>query len=505
MSQENQSLTRHALSGMFWTAWGSGASAALRIVVLVALARLLSPVDFGVVGAGLVVITLSTTVSQLGLGPALVQRPTLAPVHIQTAFVASALLGLGLAGLLWLSAPLVAGFFHMAGLEGVLRWLSLLFPLRGIATVAENLLQRDLRFQFLANAEVLTYGLGYGLLGIVLAWVGWGMWSLVAAQLAQTLLYAGALLTARPPRLRPAPSWAGFVDLMSFGGGFTAARLANALADQGDNLVVGRTLGAGALGLYTRAFQLMVVPASLFGNILDRVLFPTMARCQHDLVRLAAAYHRGCAAVALAMLPVSVVLLVLAPEIVVVAFGPRWLGVVPPFQIFAVGIMFRTSYRMSDSLARATGAVYRRAWRQMLFAGLVVGCAWVGSRWGITGVAWGVLASHIANFLFMAHLSVRVTGSRWRDFVVPHLPALALGLVAGAFAWGTVEPLRAADVQPLLRLVAASLATVLGGGILAWRFPRSLLGPHGMWMRDMLWKYLPSRRTPAASTSGPGR
>jgi PST family polysaccharide transporter len=505
MSQENQGLTSHALSGMFWTAWGSGASAALRIVVLIALARLLSPADFGVVGAGLVVITLSTTVSQLGLGPALVQRPTLATDHIQTAFVASAVLGLGLAGLLWITAPVLAGFFHMAGLEGVLRWLSVLFPLRGVGTVAENLLQRELRFRFLANAEVLTYGLGYGLLGILLAWLGWGMWSLVAAQLAQTILYAAALLAVRPPRLRPAPTWTAFRDLLSFGGGFTVARLANLVADQGDNLVVGRTLGAEPLGLYTRAFQLMSVPATLFGNILDRVLFPTMARCQHDLTRLAAAYHRGCAAVALAMLPVSLVVLVLAPEIVVVAFGPRWLGVIPPLQIFAVGLMFRTSYRMSDSLARATGAVYRRAWRQILFAALVVGCAWVGSRWGITGVAWGVLASHIANFLFMAHLSVRVTHSRWREFIVPHLPAIALGLVAGAFAWGTVEPLRVAEVHPMLRLVAASIATVLGVGVLAWRFPVRLLGPHGIWMRDVLWKYLPSHRTPAPSATGSGR
>jgi hypothetical protein len=105
----------------------------------------------------------------------------------------------------------------------------------------------------------------------------------------------------------------------------------------------------------------------------------------------------------------------------------------------------------------------------------------------------------------MAHLSVRVTRSRWREFIAPHLPAVALGLVAGAFAWGTVEPLRVADVHPLLRLVAAAVATAVGVVVLAWRFPVRLLGPHGIWMRDVLWKYLPSHRTPAASTSGSGR
>jgi O-antigen/teichoic acid export membrane protein len=505
MSEESQGLTRRALSGMFWTAWGSGASAALRVVVLIALARLLSPADFGVVGAALVVITLSTAVSQLGLGPALVQRQTLSPAHIQTAFVASALLGLGLAGLLWICAPLLSLFFHMQSLTPVLRVLALLFPLRGIGTVAECLLQRDLRFRWLANAEVVTYGLGFGVLGILLAWLGWGMWSLVVAQLAQTLLYAVLLLIARRPSLRPSPTWPAFKDLLSFGGGFTAARLANLLADQGDNLVVGRTLGAAPLGLYTRAFQLMAVPATLFGNILDRVLFPTMARKQHDLPGLAAAYDRGCAAIALGMLPISAVMLVLAPETIRVAFGPRWLGVVAPFQIFAVGIMFRTSYRMSDSLARATGAVYRRAWRQILFAGLVVGCAWVGSRWGITGVAWGVLASHITNFFFMAHLSLRVTHSRWRDFAVLHLPAIALATIAGLIAWATVAPLRAANLPPVLRLAAATLTAVLGGGALAARFPSPLLGSHGMWIRDLVLRYLPRWGTSVAPAPRVGR
>jgi PST family polysaccharide transporter len=179
--------------------------------------------------------------------------------------------------------------------------------------------------------------------------------------------------------------------------------------------------------------------------------------------------------------------------------------VVAPFQIFAVGIMFRTSYRMSDSLARATGAVYRRAWRQILFAGLVVGCAWLGSRWGITGVAWGVLASHITNFFFMAHLSLRVTRSSWRDFAVLHLPAIALATVAGLIAWATVAPLRAAELPPVLRLAAATLTAVLGAGALAARFPSPLLGSHGMWIRDLIFRYFPRWGTSVAPAPRAGR
>ena len=102
---------------------------------------------------------------------------------------------------------------------------------------------------------------------------------------------------------------------MDFGVGFTVARVANFLANQGDNIVVGRMLGPQALGIYTRAYQLMAVPTTLFGDVLDRVLFPTMAKVQGDAPRLAAAYLQAVASIALVMLPLGVVMTVLAPEL----------------------------------------------------------------------------------------------------------------------------------------------------------------------------------------------
>src|SRR4051812_895904 len=151
---------------MLWMAWASGANAVLRILVLIVLTRLLTPVDFGVVSAALIVIGFSAIFSQLGLAPALVQRRELEPVHVQTAFVFSALFGLVLAGMVWLLAPQVAEFFHMRGSADVLRALAWLFPLRGICSVAECLAQRDLGFSWLATRDVLSYALGYGVVGI---------------------------------------------------------------------------------------------------------------------------------------------------------------------------------------------------------------------------------------------------------------------------------------------------------------------------------------------------
>ena len=102
--------------------------------------------------------------------------------------------------------------------------------------------------------------------------------------------------------------------------------------------------------------QLIAVPAGLFGDVLDNVLFPTLARVQEDVTRLAKAYRCGISVIALVMLPTSVIFLTLAPELVSLALGPRWSGAVVPFRLFALGLMLRASSRMSDALARATGA-----------------------------------------------------------------------------------------------------------------------------------------------------
>jgi O-antigen/teichoic acid export membrane protein len=491
------SLTHRTIGGMAWAAWGSGATAGLKIVVLVLLTRLLSPADFGVVGAALVVIGFSLAFSQLGMGPALVQRAELEPRHISTAFLASTGFGFLVAAVVWLLAPRIAGFFRIDQLVSIVRALAVLFPIAGISSVAENLAQRDMRFRLLANTDVFAYSVGYGLVGVVLAILGFGPWALVSGQIMQALLRAAALLRYYPPRLQPKASWDCFKDLMGFGMGLSVARLGVILANQADNLVVGRWLGAVALGLYSRAYQLMSVPTALLGDVFDKVLFPTMARVQHEPRRLTSGYLQGTAMVALVTLPAGIVAALVAPELVAVAFGNRWEALVPPFQVLALGMMFRTSYRMSDSLSRATGRVYRRAWRQGLYAVLVFIGAWVGQSYGLTGVAVGVLGALFINYLLMAHLGLSVLQIRWLSFARVQLPALWLTLVVGAVTLATTAGTRHLGLPPLAGLLAGVTAAA-STAILAVLFaPGLVLGEHGIRMRETLRAYLTARLRPA--------
>jgi PST family polysaccharide transporter len=482
---------------MVWVAWGSGAVAVLKLVVLVLLTRLLSPADFGVVTAALVVITFSLNFSQVGLGPALVQRPVLEPRHISTAFLASSVFGLLVATTIWFAAPLIALFFRMDHLTPVVRSLAILFVMGGVSTAPEGLLQRDLQFRVIANRDVLAYAVGWGVVGVGLAFLGWGPWSLVAAQLTHVTIRTAILLRASPPLLRARPTWVSFLELMEYGLGQSIARMAVILANQADNLVAGRWLGPVALGLYSRAYQLMSVPIALLGDVLDKVLFPTMARVQDDPRRLASAYLRGTAVLVLVTLPVGVVTAVLAPDLVAVAFGSRWEALVPPFQVLALGMMFRASGRMSDSLSRATGKVYRRAWRQWLNAGLVFLGAWVGRRWGVTGVAAGVLGALFTNYLMMAHLSLSVAQISWVRFAEAQRPALRLGIAMGTVTLATTAGLRHLGLPHFAILIAGALAAAGTAALAIWLAPMLFLGEHGLWIRDRMGSHLWSRLRPA--------
>jgi O-antigen/teichoic acid export membrane protein len=486
-----QGIEHQTLSGLVWTFLGTGSRALVQLLVLAVLARLLTVRDFGVVNVALVIVGVLTTVAQCAVGPAVVQLSELTPALVRTAFTVSLLLGMVLLGVTWVSAGPLAGFFQLSQLQAVLQTMSLILPLQGALIVAESLVQRRMQFRLLAGIDAAAYALGYGLAGVVLALLGFGFWAFVGAYCAQIVVRAALLLSLQPHPVRPLLARRPCADLLRFGGGMVLAALPNYAASQGDSAVVGRWFGADALGLYGRAIQLMVMPAMFIGEVLDKVLFPGMARYQDDRAQLGLAYARAVAVIGLVALPMSAGLLVLAPQIVAVLLGARWDGVVGPFQIFAAALLFRTSYKISDATVRATGAVYGRAWRQGVFALLVVGGAWAGGRWGLPGVAAGVSVAIAVNFLLMAQLCLTLTDLSWERFIRAHLPGLALALVVGVELEIASTIVRQWTASPHVTLLASAATVLVSLPVLLRSAPRVFLGREGHWMLRMLRPYIP--------------
>ena len=473
------SLTQTTLAGIGWTSLAKGSQAVLQIVALIVLARLLSPDAFGLYSAALVVGGFCTIFSGLGVSPAIVQRPVIEDRHVRCGFTLSVLMGVATGALVFLSADRIAAFFGMPPLADLVRLMAFGFPLQGISAVAESMALRGFRFRGLALNDALSFGFGYVVLAPVLTLFGYGVYALAWAYLGQQIVRAGALLVWQRHAKAPYLDLRTVRELIWFGAGYTLAKTFNYAATQADNLVVGRWLGAAALGLYAHAYQLIAAPAQLFGQMLDRVLFPTMASIQSEPARLSRAYRGGVFLCAVVMLPAGAVIAVLAPEIVLLLLGPDWADVAVPLRILAFGLLFRTSYKISDTVVRATGAVYQRAWRQAIFAAAVFGFALIGQGWGLGGVALGTTAALGLVFLMMAQLSLRLTGMTWRAFGAAHVPGLILGAFVGAACLGAADLLRGEGTGALGIVTGGSLAAAGAAMILTAIRPQFFLGPEG--------------------------
>jgi len=489
MSETKRSSTaRHALGGMVWSGLGFGAQGIGQFVVVIVFARYLTKSDNGVVAAALIVIALGQLFTEGGFGPAVVQRENLTDEHVRSAFALSLLAGVFMTTVVYLAAPLAADFFHDPRVESVMHGLAFVFLLQAPGVVAMALLQRDLDFKSIAIAETVSYFLGFAGVGVVLAMSGVGVWSIVIAQMAQAALLTGILIARRAHPRSVRPRWAESKDLIVYAGGMTAGRGFNFMALYGDNTVVGNRMSSVDLGVYKNAYQLAVVPAQLLGQVIDRVIFPVIARFQNDLKRVANAYLRGISLVAVISFPGSVLAVLLAPEIIhlLLGGGHKWDDVVVPFQIFSAGLLFRTSYKISDSLARAMGTVYQRAWRQAVYAGAVVVGALIGSGFGLEWVAVGVTGAIVLNYVLMAQLSLRTARIGWAEFVIRQGRGLALAALVAVASVPTVLALRAAGAGNVLTIAGGAIA---GFGVvgLAWLIaPKSVLGEDGAWLVDVV-------------------
>ena len=156
--------------------------------------------------------------------------------------------------------------------------------------------------------------------------------------------------------------------------------------------------------------------------------------------------------IAVFAIQVSVVLCVLAPEIILVVLGENWQPVILPLRILSIGMFFRTSYKMSDSLAQATGAVYNSAWRQTIYAVLVVVGVWLGARWDLGGVAAAVTLAIFIKYVLMAELSLRLLPLGWGDFIMAHMPGLLIGGLIGSQTLIAATLARYVGLSPILVL-----------------------------------------------------
>lgn len=417
------------MSAAQWRLVSAVVQGAMQFGVGVLLARLLPPAAFGLIALAMVVTGFASSVSDLGLGAAVVQRRDLTERHLRVSFTTSMLMALGLTLVLVALSPFSAPLLRDPAVPAVLRAEAVIFLFGGLGSTARAVLRRDLRFQPLFWTGFLSYLVGYAGVATGMALLGYGVWSLVAGALAQALLESVLCLVVVRHSLRPLLSRAELRELFGFGAGASVNNVINYVARNADNMIVGRWLGEAALGLYGRAYNLMQLPLNYLGVATHQVLFPAMSEIQDDRPRMGRAYLTSVQVTTLVTAPVMAGMAVAAPHMTVALYGRAWTGMVLPLQVLCVAGLFRAIYHLAGSVTYAAGRVYAELKRQVGYAALVVAGGVAGAHWGVAGVAIGVTLAIVYMYLTMSALALRIVGLGWGDFLAAQLPGAALASV----------------------------------------------------------------------------
>jgi O-antigen/teichoic acid export membrane protein len=469
IAEPTGTVTAGVRRGLRWKLASQGYSQITRIAVAVLLARALTPHAYGEIGMAAVFVTLVLIFSDLAFGTALIQRPEITEDHRSTIFWLTTSFGLLLTGAGYLAAPAIASFYGEPAVANIFRVLSLTFVITALGATHSALLTRAMDFRGLELRQIgaVTAGAVTAVAGVA---AGWGLWAVVAQQIAvavasTVLLWA---CTGWYPRLRFSRSALG--EMAGFSANVFGTRLLFYADRNVDNLLIGRFIGATALGLYAVAYNLMLVPLERIAGPLQQVFYPAVARLQSQPERMARAWIRATRLIGAITTPAMLGVMVTAPDLVRVVLGTKWDGAVPVVQVLAWVGLHQSFARLNTSVLQAadrTNLMLRYAIVTVIADVVAFG---VGAHWGILGiaVAYAITTTLIAPLYFQ--LAASSVGLTVLGFLREMSPVLQASALTGLVALGTRQALLAAGAGPAARLVVvAAVGTIAAPAFVALR------------------------------------
>lgn len=351
------SLKQKAVSGAKWSAFSTIFSTIFQVARIVVLGRLLAPEDFGLMAMMVVVTGFAGIFGEVGLGSAIIQRPNPTRNELSSLYWLNVVFGILVYLVLLFATPFVAIFYSSPDLRTMLPVASLPFLFIPLGNQFRALLQKKLLFKTLSRIEVISSGLG-SLASIFLAFAGWGVWSLIYAQLVESgfrtcwLCWIGWRLPTRPLMHFLIQDLRGYIK---FGLHDVGAMSINYFNSRMDQLVIGVILGPEALGFYSMAFNLVMMPVQKINPILTRVAFPVFAQVQHDRDRLKRGYLKMLNILTAVNAPVLMGFAAVAPLAIPLILGDKWLPIIHVVQILCFYSLIRSTGNPGGSLVMSIG------------------------------------------------------------------------------------------------------------------------------------------------------
>ncbi len=379
-------LKGRSVRGVAVTLTSQGSLFVIQSISTIVLARLLTPADFGLVAMVTSFSDLATPFADLGLSQATIQRKDIRHDQISALFWINVLIGLGLTTLMAALGPVIAWFYGEPRLKAITALVSLVFLIAGIRAQPEALLRRQMRFSALAIRNIASFGLAVSL-SIFMAYRGIGYWAVVAVPLTAQFMQMALSWTL----IKWRPGWprraAGVGSMVAFGGNLAASFLTFGIHRNVDNVLVGWYWGAGPLGLYSRAYSLLMLPLRQLNAPIAGVAVPAFSRIQGNPEQFARYYLRAISLMVWIGAPLFGFLFVGADPVISLTLGRQWREAAPVFQILAISGLGQLVLQSTVWLFVSRGRSDRLLRMLLMISPAIIGSFLIGLPFGIKGVA----------------------------------------------------------------------------------------------------------------------
>lgn len=422
------------------------------------MARLLTPEEFGLIGMITIFIAVSQTFIDSGFSQALIRKPDCRNEDYSTMFFFNLAVGIVFYIILFASAPMIGGFFKEPRLVLILRVLGLALTIESFGLIERTILTKRMNFKLQTKISLISSGLS-GVIAITLAYLGWGVWSLVAKTITQNLFNSILLWIWNRWEVKFVFDTDSFKEMAGFGSKLLGSGLIYTLYRNAYYIVIGKYFSAMELGYFTRAEQFQNLPSQNLSTIIERVSYPALSHVGEDAVKLKAAFKRLIKDTMYISFICMLGLAAVAKPLIVVLIGSKWLPAVPLLQLLCFSGMFYPLHSLNLNMLKVKGRSDLFLILEIIKTALAVPVILIGIFFGIKAMIIGMIVDSIIAYYLNSYWSGKLVNYPIWEQMKDIAPSFFLAAFVGGatYLFGTLF-----SQSSLLPLV---LETTIGAGL----------------------------------------
>ena len=436
----SESLKKKTVKGVAWTSLDQVTSIGFGFVIGVILARLLSPSDYGLLAMIGVFSAIAFSFLDSGFSSALVRKPDLTEDDNTTAFCFNLVAGIVLFGIIWLIAPWVSRFYDKPILNPLLRAEGSLLIISSFKFVQNTQLTRALNFKAKMIIRVTSNVLG-GVVGIIAAYKGLGVWALVVMHIAGALIGLVLLWIISPWRPRGRWNKASFHYLWGFGSRLLTSGLLDTVYKNIYPIIIGKFYSAADLGQYTRANQYAQMPAGTLTGVLQQVTFPVLSQIQDDITRLGQSYRRMLRFTVFIVFPIMMGMAALAHPLVITLVTGKWAQCIPYLQVICFASMWYPVHAINLNLLQVKGRSDLFLRLEIIKKAIITIAIFICVPFGIMGICVGAVCTSIICLGINTYYTGKLIHVGFVRQMMDMTPTLLNAIVMGAVVYLVTMPL----------------------------------------------------------------